>query len=118
MNPASPRDSHAYREIELIRGEPRWYDYVQDLRHSVRLIRKRPVFAAAIVLSIALGVGANSAIFSVANVLLIRPLPFPDDDQLIRVRTSFSDPGKGLQGLHLSELGVATISSQSLAISR
>ena len=54
-----------------------------DLRDAVRGIAKHPGFAAAAVLSLAVGVGANTAIFSVASALLLRPLPYPDPARLV-----------------------------------
>jgi putative ABC transport system permease protein len=54
-----------------------------DLRDALRSIAKHPGFAAAAVVSLAVGVGANSAIFSVANALLLRPLPYPNPGQLV-----------------------------------
>src|SRR5687767_9134981 len=56
---------------------------VQDLRYSMRSIARAPGFAVASILVIALGVGANAATFSVADFVLLRPLPYTDSDSLI-----------------------------------
>jgi len=62
----------------------RWLeDAVQDLRHAGRALRKYRVFAAAVVVTVALGIGASTAMFSVADAVLLRPLPYPDADRLV-----------------------------------
>ena len=61
------------------------HTFFQDLRYALRMLRKNSLLTAVIVASLAIGIGANSAIFSVADALLLRPLPYPHSDRLAAV---------------------------------
>ena len=66
---------------------------VSDLRFAVRTLAARPAFTLVAVLTLALGIGANTGVFSVVDALLLRPLPYRDPQRLVWVKSTLPDVG-------------------------
>src|SRR5262245_34857988 len=73
---------------------------VRDVRHACRNLLRSPGFAAVTILTLALGVGANTAIFSVVNAVILRPLAYPQPDRLVYISSQF--PRQGFDQFWLS----------------
>ena len=84
---------------------------VQDLTYGLRMLRKKPAFTAVAILTLALGVGANTAMFSIVNAVLLRSLPYRDPDRLVRVM--FNEPGLGLRDLTYSKPEVDDLTTRT-----
>jgi hypothetical protein len=78
-----------------------WDHFWQDIRYALRMLGKSPGFTAIAVLTIALGVGATTAIFSVVDATLLRSLPYPHPEQLVSIEDDL--PGVGARDVGLSE---------------
>ena len=73
---------------------------MQDIRYALRTLRKQPVFTLVAVLTLTLGIGANTAIFSLVYQILLRPLPYPDAERLVFIWNSY--PLMGLEQASVS----------------
>lgn len=85
-----------------------WFDDLRrDFRHAIRGLRRSPGFAATVTLILALGIGANTAMFSIVNGVLLRPLPYPDPGAIVRIGESVGPVG--VSDLQLSNRSMALL---------
>ena len=102
MNPADARlaalrrfgNRQSVREAVYRMNSVNWFEVViQDLRYGLRQLRRRPGFALAAIVSLALGIGANTAIFTLVDQIVLRLLPVERPHELVRLRLDGSRPG-------------------------
>jgi putative ABC transport system permease protein len=88
---------------------------LQDVRYSIRNLLRQPTFALTAILTLALGIGASAAMFSVVNAVLLRPLPFPDADRVVAVTNFWLKTGTRGQNVSWQDFGDWKEQSQSFA---
>src|SRR6185436_14693540 len=79
------------------------------LRHSIRSLRRSPVYALTAVLTLALGIGANAVVYAFANAVFVRPLPFTNDDELVRVEWTTRDRQGNVSSIGTGQLDYVNV---------
>src|SRR5262245_4950876 len=93
MSGDSPRDLARLRwHARCCRRQPMG-SLAQDIRYALRMMAKTPALTAVLVITLALGIGASTTIFSVVHSVVLKPLPYKDPDRLVRVYTEFHASG-------------------------
>ena len=83
---AASRDNHCVRRQDTIVVHTNDYEnLINDLKHALRGALRSPGFAGIMVLALAIGIGANTAVFSVMNAVLLKPLPYQNPDHIVTV---------------------------------
>jgi predicted permease len=101
-------DSRYAQEMRLME----WFESVgADLRYALRTLLRAPAFTSVVVLTLALGIGATTAIFTLVDGILLRPLPYPNPDRLVRLIQSY--PERGLEGWGVSQQNIALYRDRS-----
>src|SRR5437870_790655 len=91
---------------------------LQDLRYAIRSLRQSPSFASLAILTLALGIGANTAIFSLVHAVLLRPLPFGHADRVVAVMETWRGRRGDVSAGNFADLRAANRSFERLAAVR
>src|SRR5262245_23519266 len=73
--------------------------FLQDLRYGLRVLTRSPGFAVTAILTLAIGIGAATAMFTVVNGVLLKPLAYPDADRIVSISTVFTNRGRAIPRL-------------------
>ena len=88
---------------------------VKDLRYAIRTLLKRPGFALVAAITLAVGIGANTAIFSAVNAVLLRPLPYPEEERIVRIDETEARGGMGISPPNLIDFQQQNRSFEGIA---
>jgi predicted permease len=96
-------DRQYAREVRLME----WFESLwSDFRYALRTLRRMPAFTTVAVLTLGLGIGATTAMFTLVNSILLRPLPFPESGRLVRVIGSYPEKGLATWGLNQQQIAL------------
>src|SRR5438034_3373538 len=100
----------------VVDGDPGAEGVIQDLRYAARKLAGAPAFTLAAVSTLAIGIGATTAIFSTVNATLLRPLPYPHPEELVALRTMYTN-GRVTTGL-VAAAEVVRLNNANISLTR
>ena len=116
---SSETTQQARQEPTQQKGDGLMQNFLQDVRYGMRMLARKPMFTVVVVATLALGIGANTAMFSIVNGVLLRPLPYPESEQLVRIHTQWKGFGFGsMNPLEYFDILERTSSFESVGIYR